>query len=121
MGRVWATGSRAGASCRTRRLVVLGGELLNDKEDLSSIARQLPVEGSDVKGLLKEMIDLLVTNSGFRQVKMDGKAETNRTTELAVRFLLWLEGTPEAQAALRLALRRLRGDLHFGSAFTGRG
>jgi hypothetical protein len=58
------------------------------------------------------MIDLLVANSGFGQVKMAGEAQINRTTEPVVRFLLWLKGTPEAEAALRLALQRLRGNPH---------
>ena len=31
-----------------------------------------PVEEPDVTGLLEEMIDLLVANSGFGQVKMAG-------------------------------------------------
>lgn len=73
-----------------------------------------PVEGLDVTGLLEEMIDLLVSNSGFAQVKMAGEAQINRTTEPVVRFLLWLKGTPEAQAALRLAFQRLRGQPHLG-------
>jgi hypothetical protein len=71
-----------------------------------------PVEGSDVTGLLEEMIDLLVANSGFDHVKMAGEAPINRTTEPVVRFLLWLKRTPEAQAALRLALKRLRDKPH---------
>jgi hypothetical protein len=73
-----------------------------------------PIEGQDVTGLLEEMIDLLVANSGFGHVKMAGEAQVNRTTEPVVRFLLWLKGTPEAQAALRLALQRLQGKPHFG-------
>jgi hypothetical protein len=58
------------------------------------------------------MIDILVANSGFGQVKMAGEAQINRTTEPVVRFLLWLKRTPEAQAALRLALQRLRDKPH---------
>jgi hypothetical protein len=72
-----------------------------------------PVERSEVVELLEEMIDLLVTNSSFGQVKMAGEAQVNRTTEPVVRFLLWLRGTPEAQAALRLALQRLRDKPNF--------
>jgi hypothetical protein len=70
------------------------------------------VEGSDVLGLLQEMIDHLVADSGFDHVKLAGEAPINRTTEPVVRFLLWLERTPEAQAALRLACQRMAGKLH---------
>ena len=64
------------------------------------------VEGPDMVGLLQEMIDHLV-NFGFEQVKMTGEAHINRTTEPVVRFLLWLQRTPEAEAALRLAFLRV--------------
>ena len=73
-----------------------------------------PIEGQDVTGLLEEMIDLLVANSGFSQVKMAGEAQINRTTEPVVRFLVWLERTPEAQVALRSAFQRLTGKPHLG-------
>jgi hypothetical protein len=69
------------------------------------------VEGSDVFGLLQEMIDHLVVGSGFEHVKLAGEAPINRTTEPVVRFLLWLQRTPEAQAALRLACQRSAGKL----------
>jgi hypothetical protein len=67
------------------------------------------VEGAEVVGLLHEMIDRLVADFGFEQVKLAGGAPTNHTTEPVVRFLLWLERTPEAQASLRLAFQRLTG------------
>ena len=70
------------------------------------------VEELEVVGLLQEMRDRLVADFGFGQVKLAGEAPINRTTEPVVRFLLWLKGTPEAQAALRLALQRLRGNPH---------
>ena len=83
------------------------------KKEISPATRDIsPVEEPDVTGLLEEMIDLLVANSGFGQVKMAGEAPINRTTEPVVRFLLWLKRTPEAQAALQLALKRLRGNPH---------
>ena len=65
------------------------------------------VEGLDVVGLLQEMIDRLVADFAFAPVQLEGKAHINRTTEPVVRFLLWLERTPEAQDALRFAFRRL--------------
>jgi hypothetical protein len=61
----------------------------------------------DVVGLLQEMIDRLVTDFAFDHVQLAGKDHINRTTEPVVRFLLWLERTPEAQDALRLAFQRL--------------
>jgi hypothetical protein len=72
------------------------------------------VEGAEVVGLLHEMIDRLVADFGFEQVKLAGEAHLNRTTEPVVRFLLWLERTPEAQVALRLAFQRLTGKTHLG-------
>jgi hypothetical protein len=65
-------------------------------------------------GLLQEMIDHLVGTFGFEHVKMTGEAHINRTTEPVVRFLLWLQRTPEAEAALRLAFLRLAGKPHLG-------
>jgi hypothetical protein len=65
------------------------------------------VEELDVVGLLNEMIDRLAADFAFDHVKLAGEAPINRTTEPALRFLVWLERTPEAQAALRLVLRRL--------------
>ena len=72
------------------------------------------VEGAEVVGLLHEMIDRLVADFGFEQVKLAGGAPTNHTTEPVVRFLVWLERTPEAQVALRLAFQRLTGKPHLG-------
>ncbi len=71
-------------------------------------------EGSEMVALLQEMIDHLVADYDFEHVQMAGDAHINRTTEPVVRFLVWLERTPEAQAALRLALQRLAGKLHLG-------
>ena len=65
------------------------------------------VEELDAVGLLHEMIDRLVTDFEFDHVRLEGKAHINRTTEPVVRFLVWLERTPEAQDALRFAFRRL--------------
>ena len=65
------------------------------------------VEELDAVGLLHEMIDRLVTDFEFDPVQLEGKAHINRTTEPVVRFLVWLERTPEAQDALRFAFRRL--------------
>jgi hypothetical protein len=53
----------------------------------------------EVVGLLQERIDRLIADFGFEHVKMAGEALVNRTTEPVVRFLLWLERAPEAQAA----------------------
>ena len=72
------------------------------------------VEASEVVGLLQEMRDRLVADFGFAHVKMAGEAHLNRTTEPVVRFLVWLERTPEAQVALRSALQRLTGKPHLG-------
>jgi hypothetical protein len=72
------------------------------------------LEGAEVVGLLQETIDRLVADFGFEQVRLAGEAHLNRTTEPMVRFLLWLERTPEAQVALRLALQRLVGKPHLG-------
>jgi hypothetical protein len=72
------------------------------------------VEELEVVGLLQEMIDRLVTDFGFERVKMAGEAHLNRTTEPVVRFLVWLERTPEAQVALRSAFQRLTGKPHLG-------
>jgi hypothetical protein len=65
------------------------------------------VEELDVVGLLNEMIDLLAADFAFKPVQLAGRAHLNRTTEPVVRFLIWLERTPEAQDALRSAFRRL--------------
>ena len=65
------------------------------------------VEGLDVVGLLQEMIDRLVADFGFERVSLAGNDHLNRTTEPVLRFLVWLERTPEAQDALRMAFRRL--------------
>jgi hypothetical protein len=72
------------------------------------------VEESDVVELLQEMIDRLVADFGFAHAKMAGEAHLNRTTEPVVRFLVWLQRTPEAQVALRLAFQRLTGKPHVG-------
>ena len=65
------------------------------------------VEELDVVGLLQEMLDRLVADFAFEHVPLAGKAHLNRTTEPVVRFLVWLERTPEAQDALRSAFQRL--------------
>ena len=65
------------------------------------------IEGLDVVALLQEMRDRLGADFEFEHVKLEGKAPINRTTEPVVRFLLWLERTPEAQDALRSAFQRL--------------
>jgi hypothetical protein len=66
-----------------------------------------PVEGADVTRMLREMRVFLVAKFGFGEVNLAGEDHINRTTEPLVRFLTWLERTPEAQSALRLALQRL--------------
>ena len=77
-------------------------------EKMSPALRGIPlVEGSDLVEMLWEMIDHLEVDFGFPPVKLAGEAPINRTTEPVVRFLVWLERTPEAQTALRFALRRL--------------
>jgi hypothetical protein len=73
-----------------------------------------PVEGSDVVEMLLEMRGRLIADFAFGDVKLAGEGHINRTTEPLVRFLVWLERTPEAQAALRLACQRLVGKLHLG-------
>ena len=84
-------------------------------EKISPALRGIPlVEGSDMVGMLQEMIDRLVEDFGFGHVKLAGEGHINRTTEPVVRFLIWLERTPEAQTALRFALRRLAGKPHLG-------
>jgi hypothetical protein len=60
----------------------------------------------DVVGLLQEMLDRLVADFAFEHVPLAGKAHLNRTTEPVLRFLVWLERTPEAQNALQSAFRR---------------
>jgi hypothetical protein len=65
------------------------------------------VEEVNVVGMLQEMMDHLVGDFDFERVKLVGEGHLNRTTEPVVRFLVWLERTPEAQVALRLAFRRL--------------
>ena len=65
------------------------------------------VEELDVARLLQEMIDRLVTDFAFAQVQLAGNTHLNQTTEPVVRFLVWLEKTPEAQDALRSAFQRL--------------
>jgi hypothetical protein len=72
------------------------------------------VEESDMVGLLEDMLDHLVADFGFEHVKLAGEAPINRTTEPVVRFLLWLERTPEAQASLRYAFHRLAVKPHPG-------
>jgi hypothetical protein len=72
------------------------------------------VEGADVVRLLQEMIDRLVADFGFEHIQLAGEAHLNRTTEPVVRFLVWLERTPEAQVALRFAFERLTGKPHLG-------
>jgi hypothetical protein len=64
-------------------------------------------EEVDVVGMLQEMMDHLVGDFAFEHVQLAGEGHINRTTEPVVRFLVWLERTPEAQVALRLAFRRL--------------
>ena len=51
------------------------------------------VERAEVVGLLQEMMDRLVADFGFEQVRLAGEAHLNRTTEPVVRFLVWLERT----------------------------
>ena len=72
------------------------------------------VEEVDVVGMLQEMMDHLMVDFTFEHVKLVGEGHVNRTTEPVVRFLVWLERTPEAQVALRLALQRLTGKPHLG-------
>jgi hypothetical protein len=71
-------------------------------------------EGSDVVGVFQEMRGRLVADFGFGDVKLAGEAHLNRTTEPVARFLLWLERTPEARAALRSVFRRLAATPHLG-------
>jgi len=78
-----------------------------DQHPVPPLGRVSRVEGLDVVGLLQEMIDRLVADFAFAPVPLEGKAHINRTTEPVVRFLLWLERTPEAQDALRSAFQRL--------------
>ncbi|HEY7310204.1 MAG TPA: hypothetical protein VH643_12650 [Gemmataceae bacterium] len=63
-------------------------------------------EELDVVELLHEMIERLAADFAFEPVQLAGRAHLNRTTEPVLRFLIWLERTPEAQDALRLAFRR---------------
>ena len=72
------------------------------------------VEELEVVGLLQEVIDRLVADFDFERVKLAGETHLDRTTEPVVRFLVWLEQTPEAQVALRLAFQRLTGKPHLG-------
>ena len=65
------------------------------------------VEEVDVVGMLQEMMDHLMVDFTFEHVKLVGEGHVNRTTEPVVRFLVWLERTPEAQVALRSAFQRL--------------
>jgi hypothetical protein len=79
-------------------------------QQIGPASRGVPrVADLEVVGLLHEMMVRLVTDFGFEHVKMAGEAHLNRTTEPVIHFLVWLERTPEAQAALRLALQRLTG------------
>ena len=64
-------------------------------------------EQLDVVGLLQEMRDRLVADFSFEHVRLAGEGHINRTTEPVLRFLVWLERTPEAQVALQLAFGRL--------------
>jgi hypothetical protein len=73
------------------------------------------VEESEVVELLQETIDRLRADFGFAHVKMAGEAHLNRTTEPVIRLLVWLQRTPEAQVALRLAFQRLTGKPPLGS------
>ena len=66
------------------------------------------VEKVDVVGMLRQMMNCLVADFKFGHVQLAGEGHINRTTEPVARFLVWLEGTPEAQVALRLAFRRLK-------------
>ena len=72
------------------------------------------VEQLDVAGLLQEMRDRLVADFSLEHVQLAGEGRLNRTTEPVVRFLVWLERTPEAQVALGLALQRRTGEPHLG-------
>jgi hypothetical protein len=63
-------------------------------------------EELDVVELLNEMIERLAADFAFEHVQLAGRAHLNRTTEPVLRFLIWLERTPEAQDVLRVALRR---------------
>jgi hypothetical protein len=72
------------------------------------------VEELEVVGLLHELSDRLVADFDFERVKLAGETHLDRTTEPVVRFLVWLEQTPEAQVALRLAFQRLTGKPHLG-------
>jgi hypothetical protein len=79
------------------------------------------VEEVDVVGMLHEMMDHLVGDFAFKQVQLAGEGHINRTTEPVLRFLIWLERTPEAQVALRLAFRRLKAGTVPELASQGRG
>jgi hypothetical protein len=97
-----------------RRVVVLRGGFPMIQKVSPAVCGDSHVEGSEVVELLREMKDHLVADFGFGRVQLAGEAPINRTTEPVVRFLLWLERTPEARAALRLAFQRLAGKLHLG-------
>jgi hypothetical protein len=68
----------------------------------------------EVVGLLHERIDRLIADLGFAHVKRVDEAHLNWTTESMVRFLVWLERTPQAPVPLRLAFQRLKGKPHLG-------
>ena len=77
-------------------------------QQIASVLRGVSrVEELDVVELLNEMMDRLIADFEFDHVPLAGNAHINRTTEPVLRFLVWLEQTPEAQDALRLAFRRL--------------
>ena len=97
------------------RVVVLRGGLSVEAADCSRIAGVSRVAELEVMGLLQETIDRLVEDFGFAHVKMAGEADLNRTTVPVVRVLVWLERTPEAQVALRLAFQRRTGKPPLGS------
>jgi hypothetical protein len=95
--------------------VFFSDEVFRMSQKISPAVRGVShVEGAEAMGVVHEMLDHLVADFGFEQVKLAGDAHLNRTTEPVVRFLVWLERTPEAQVALRLACQRLTGKPHLG-------
>jgi hypothetical protein len=60
---------------------------------------RLPV---DLRRLLDHLGNALIENYGFSPAELHGGSSyLNRTTEPLVRFLVWLQHTPEAGAILR--------------------
>jgi len=80
----------------------LPGHVLGQAWTRGSNADESKCPAGDLREMLAELGNKLLERHGFSSADLQGcSSYVNRTTEPLVRFLIWLQHTPEAGAVLR--------------------